>query len=111
MSAILSQEPPDITSSNPAVAPAFERTVRHCLEKRPEDRFQSTRDLVFDLETLASGTTIASSTLADSALSTFRKARQMRRLWPAFAVPSILLAAVGVFLFGRGTVGAQLSAF
>ena len=111
MSAILSHEPPDVTSSNPAVAPAFERTVRHCLEKRPEDRFQSTRDLVFDLETLASGTTIASSTLADSALSTFRKARQMRRLWPVFAVPLILLAAVGAFLFGRGSAGAQLPAY
>jgi hypothetical protein len=111
MGALLSHEPPDITSSNPAVAPAFERTVRHCLEKRPEDRFQSTRDLVFDLETLASGTTIASATLADSALSTFRKARQMRRLWPVFAVPLILLAAVGAFLFGRGSAGAQLPAY
>jgi hypothetical protein len=111
MSAILSHEPPDFASSNPAVAPAFERTVRHCLEKRPEDRFQSTRDLVFDLETLASGTTIASSTLADSALSSFRKAGQLRRLWPVFAIPLILLAAVGAFLFGRGSAGAQLPAY
>jgi serine/threonine protein kinase len=61
MSAILTQEPPDVSISNPAVATSFERTVKHCLEKRPEDRFQSTRDLVFDLEALASGTTIAGS--------------------------------------------------
>ena len=102
MSAILTQEPPDVSISNPAVAATFERTVRHCLEKRPEDRFQSTRDLVFDLEALASGTTITGSSLADSALSKLRKAGNLRRLWPVLAVPLILLAALGAFLFGRG---------
>ena len=29
------------------VAPGLERIVRHCLEKRPADRFQSARDLMF----------------------------------------------------------------
>jgi len=33
---------------------SVERIVRHCLEKRPDDRFQSARDLVFDLESLSS---------------------------------------------------------
>jgi hypothetical protein len=32
--------------------PAVERLVRHCLEKQPDDRFQSARDLVYTLETL-----------------------------------------------------------
>ena len=111
MSAILTQEPPDISISNPAVAAAFERTVRHCLEKRPEDRFQSTRDLVFDLEALASHTTIAGSTLADSAFSKFRKAGSLRRLWPVLAVALIVLAALGAFLFGRGSAEAPLAAY
>src|SRR5262249_52240448 len=34
------------------ISPAFHRIIRHCLEKEPEDRFQSARDLVFALETL-----------------------------------------------------------
>src|SRR6185369_8414744 len=111
MSAILTQEPPDVSIANPAVAAAFERTVKHCLEKRPEDRFQSTRDLVFDLEALASGTTIAGSNLADSGFSKLRKAGNLRRLWPVLAVPLILLAALGAFLFGRRNAVTPLATY
>ena len=45
--------------------PALVRIVQHCLEKKPEQRFQSTRDLAFDLETLSepqeAGPTLARS--------------------------------------------------
>jgi Tol biopolymer transport system component len=53
MAAILNVEPPLLTEANDKVRRAFERIVRHCLEKRPDDRFQSARDLVFDLESIA----------------------------------------------------------
>jgi Tol biopolymer transport system component len=33
--------------------PALDRIVRHCLEKDPENRFQSARDLAFDLESFS----------------------------------------------------------
>ena len=50
MTAILNVDPPPLAEANQKVPAAFERIVRHCLEKRPEDRFQSARDLVFNLE-------------------------------------------------------------
>jgi dipeptidyl aminopeptidase/acylaminoacyl peptidase len=50
MTAILKEDPPDPSDSGMALAPAVQRIVRRCLEKRPEQRFQSTRDLVFALE-------------------------------------------------------------
>jgi Tol biopolymer transport system component len=53
MTGILNAEPPALTEANGKVPPALERIVRHCLEKRPEDRFQSARDLAFGLESLA----------------------------------------------------------
>src|SRR6202030_355793 len=53
MTAILNDDPPELSLSGHPVAPALERTVRHCLEKSPEQRFQSTRDLAFDLESLS----------------------------------------------------------
>jgi Tol biopolymer transport system component len=53
MTAILKADPPSLGETDAKVPVAFERVVRHCLEKRPEDRFQSARDLVFDLESLA----------------------------------------------------------
>ena len=53
--AILHDDPPNFPA--PIAAPSLERTVRHCLEKRPEERFQNARDLIFHLEsrTLESG--------------------------------------------------------
>src|SRR5208282_4353351 len=44
MSAILKEDPPEISELNRAVPPAIDRIVRHCLEKNPADRFDSARD-------------------------------------------------------------------
>jgi eukaryotic-like serine/threonine-protein kinase len=50
MNAILKEDPPEITGSQPNVSPALDLVVRHCLEKNPVERFQSARDLAFDLQ-------------------------------------------------------------
>ena len=43
--AILRDDPPDLSLVRGDIPPALEHIVRHCLEKRPGERFQSTRDL------------------------------------------------------------------
>jgi eukaryotic-like serine/threonine-protein kinase len=53
MSAILKEDPSDVSSANKNIPPALERVIRHCLEKNPEERFQSARDLAFDLEMIS----------------------------------------------------------
>ena len=50
MNAILKEDPPAIPGNVP---PAIERVIRRCLEKAPDERFQSARDLSFALEALA----------------------------------------------------------
>jgi len=55
MSAILREEPPELSSKNANVTPGLERVIRHCMEKSPEQRFQSARDLAFHLDMLSSG--------------------------------------------------------
>lgn len=52
MSAILKEDPPELSETARNVPPGLERIVRHCLEKVPAQRFQSARDLAFDLEVL-----------------------------------------------------------
>jgi len=47
MSAILKEDPPDVNETNRNVSPALERVVQHCLEKNPEQRFHSARDVAF----------------------------------------------------------------
>jgi Tol biopolymer transport system component len=53
MSAILKDDPPELTEANRTVPLALEQIVRHCLEKNPQQRFQSAHDLAFDLEQLS----------------------------------------------------------
>ena len=53
VSAILKEDPRDLTEIVETIPPALERVVRHCLEKSPAERFQSTRDLAFDLSEIS----------------------------------------------------------
>ena len=56
ISAILKEDPPELSATGREVSPALERIVRHCLEKNPAERFQSARDLAFDLQSLSGST-------------------------------------------------------
>ena len=53
ITAVLQENPPEINLEQSAVPASFQQIVRHCLEKEPENRFQSARDLAFALDTLA----------------------------------------------------------
>ncbi len=72
MSAILKEDPPELTDTNKTVSPALERIVSHCLEKNPEGRFHSARDIAFALEAL-SGSTTSSETAMAAALPASRQ--------------------------------------
>jgi Tol biopolymer transport system component len=53
MHAILHEDPPELLQTNAQIPPALQRIVHHCLEKDPEQRFQSARDLAFDLSSMS----------------------------------------------------------
>jgi eukaryotic-like serine/threonine-protein kinase len=55
MHAVLSTEPQAIAEVAPHVPPELETIVHHCLEKDPRERFQSARDLAFQLKMLLEG--------------------------------------------------------
>jgi len=52
MSAILKEDPPDLSVTNQNISPGLDRIVRHCIEKNPEQRFHSAHDVGFALEAL-----------------------------------------------------------
>ena len=78
--------------------PGLDRIVRHCLEKNPEERFESARDVAFDLEAL-SGVSGTSTTTGVRALPAAGK----KRPWPALILAAVLGAAIASpFLYSVG---------
>src|SRR5713226_8556757 len=53
MTAVLKEDPPELSDPGRPLSSALERIVRRCLEKNPEQRFQSARDLSFALSALS----------------------------------------------------------
>ena len=49
MAAIMRDEPPELSESGRNISPALDRVVKHCLEKDRDHRFQSARDIAFNL--------------------------------------------------------------
>ncbi len=96
-SAILREEPPELSEATRNLPPGVEHIIRHCLEKNPAERFQSARDLAFDLERLSS---ISGSTSAVRAVEESRT----RSLWKPLLAGALLLALVAAtFMAGKKT--------
>jgi len=54
-SAILEKDPEPISTMQPLTPPALDRTIRVCLAKDPEERWQTARDLLLELKWIAGG--------------------------------------------------------
>jgi len=96
-SAILKEDPPDLRANGRNIPPAMERIVRHCLEKSPDERFQSARDLGFHLETV-----LTDSEQSASASLPFQKKRGFPLAWVIAGLA--ILAAAGAGWWYRGRV-------
>ena len=91
-SAILSRDP--VSADFPA-PPELRRIVRKCLEKDRDRRYQSTRDLVVDLDHFSRDDVAPPPVAA-----------KRRVPWRAMAVAAAMIAIVGAFAYWRMTSGA-----
>lgn len=104
VAATLNEEPQDLTEINPSVPPATAIIIRHCLEKRPEDRFQSARDLLFDLNSLATTSSASGSTTKWHGSNGAKQAKPVKLWWAAgAAVVLAVLAALATRLLWPST--------
>ena len=95
MTAVLKEDPPELSDSTQMVSPALSRIVLRCLEKNSEQRFQSARDLSFALSAL-SGT---DSSAAKRVLQPQRSASTYIR--GAVIAAALIVTAVATWLFAH----------
>jgi len=100
MTAILRDDVPDMAELQPPPPPALDRIVRRCLEKSPEQRFQSAKDLAFGLEALSQLSGSGGVTSAQAAIAAAKRAPQKKFVFAAAAV--LLAAAAGAFGWWTG---------
>jgi hypothetical protein len=96
ISAILKEEPPELAATNSNISPALDRIVSHCLEKEPEQRFQSAKDIGFALEALSGLSSSATQ------IEVPHSARRKRWLLPGIVALTFVIGLVAAFLAGRG---------
>jgi serine/threonine protein kinase/Tol biopolymer transport system component len=98
MTAILNEDPPAISQVTTNLPPALQRVVHRCLEKNPEQRFQSASDLAFALDALSSTSeAISRSVTAAAVLPRLR--------WYWLGASLFLLALAGTVLWWRSSLG------
>ncbi len=99
MSAILNEDPTPVSQAAPGVPPPLQRVVHRCLEKAPQQRFQSASDLAFALEALSD-----SGSAPAVAVPTPRSRK--RGAWLAFAGAFLVACLIALFYIRSGSIPA-----
>ena len=87
IAAVMSTNPPPVSTIQPMASPALDRVVKKCLAKSPDDRWQSAGDLLSELEWIADS---GSSAGIPPPIAAKRRSRE--RMWQlAAGLAAILL--------------------
>jgi hypothetical protein len=105
-SAILEKEPLPISTQQPLTPPALDRTIRVCLAKDPDERWQSAGDLWKELRWISEGGAQTGSSITAAA----RRAVRPRTAW-ILAALFAATAAAALLLASRSTGAPEPLAF
>jgi TolB-like protein/predicted Ser/Thr protein kinase len=107
IASIVDSQPDAPSSRNPQCPVPLERVITRCLEKNPERRWHSARDVAIELETIAGGR-VASATPAPQPPASPGRGRRPFSPLAASAVAIAALLAALLYLFGRDTTTVAL---
>ena len=99
MTAILKEEPPELSETNAKISLPLEKLVRRCLEKKPERRFHSAHDLAFAIESLSGTATSSGQTETIATLTTLSTRSRITKHLPWIVAGSLFIALLAVLSF------------
>jgi serine/threonine protein kinase len=111
MTAILKEDPPELSLTGKPIPPALERIVRRCLEKKPLQRFQSARDLAFNLEGLSGISSTSESTGAATVATAEKLDPRQRVMRLAAGLLLLSLVGAGSWMLGHRSNSAALPSY
>jgi len=97
---ILNQTPAPPRALNPRIPAELERIILKCLEKDPENRYQSAREIGVDLRRLTAPATLSMA---------MQPVKPRRTMWVALAGVGVVLALVALFAFNVGGMRDRMS--
>jgi len=101
MSAILNEDPPSVSQVTTNIPPALQRVVHRCLEKNPEQRFQSASDLAFALDALSETSGYGSAAAIPRPAKTGNRGVWLSAVATVIVIVIVILIAGGSFLWRR----------
>ena len=99
MTAILKEEPPELSETNAKISLPLEKIVRRCLEKKPERRFHSAHDLAFAIESLSGMTTSSGQTETITALTALSTRSRIAKHLPWIVAGVLFIALLAALPF------------
>ena len=100
MSAILHKDPAENTETSRNVPIGLQRILDRCMEKNPEDRFQSAHDLSFAVEAVSGSSDTATTVLEGPMATAVSRSRKLPIFWAGAAalfLASTVLFGIGYF--------------
>ena len=92
MTAVLREEPASVNLDQADIPAAYQEVVRHCLEKEPESRFQSAKDLAFALQTISGSSPVR--------IAKGPRPNRLKNPPVVWAIVAVLAAATAILAIG-----------
>ena len=98
ISAILSKDPPAVSTVRSGLSPSFDHITERCLSKNPDDRWQTMRDLKLELNWISDHPATVASEL---------KTKQSKHPWIVAALFAVAWITVSALYFSKSYFGRQ----